>query len=596
MRNNLPITHQEYVLQDRDTIVSKTDLHGNITYVNQDFIRISGFSEQELLGASQKIVRHSDMPKEAFADFWHTLKAGKAWTGMIKNRCKDGSYYWVEANAAPLIENNKVVGYTSIRGKADREQIKAAEAAYRAIKVGNSRLTIQEGQVVAHSAFSVLGGLQGVSKHVSINARLSFMFAVFFTLFASNLVLSWMEPQEVDQEWFDWFDWSQASAALGALLAILFGFILRAGIVRPLKHMLHDIDRMSSGDLCGKIVARGDDELGKVMQSLRILQINVKLLVGQIQQSTVLVNSGAKEIADGNIDLSARTESQASSLEETASAMEQLTATVKQNSDNAHEASNLVVNTSEIAVKGGLAVDQVVETMGAIQESSRKIVDIISVIDGIAFQTNILALNAAVEAARAGEQGRGFAVVATEVRNLAQRSASAAKEIKTLIGVSVEKVEIGGQLVAAAGKTMHQIVAGVQHAAAIMGEISSSSREQSAGIAQVNQAISQMDEITQQNAALVEQAASAAETMQEQAVNLAQLVGAFKLVSGDASANNLPIDRIRKTAVNGQFNKRSTLTKKMASLANPVCKPKSTLVVARKKQYEITSNAEWEEF
>jgi methyl-accepting chemotaxis protein len=230
--------------------------------------------------------------------------------------------------------------------------------------------------------------------------------------------------------------------------------------------------------------------------------------------------------------LSARTESQASSLQETASAMEELTSTVQQNADNAHDASDLVIATSTIAVKGGKAVSQVVSTMNSIKESSRRIVDIISVIDGIAFQTNILALNAAVEAARAGEQGRGFAVVASEVRNLAQRSATAAKEIKALIDHSVENVDAGSILVDDAGRTMTEIVASIKRAAAIMSDIAASSREQSAGIAQVNQAITQMDNITQQNAALVEEAAAATSTMKEQSDNLSQLVGTFKLMSG----------------------------------------------------------------
>jgi methyl-accepting chemotaxis protein len=243
----------------------------------------------------------------------------------------------------------------------------------------------------------------------------------------------------------------------------------------------------------------------------------------------------AQQIAAGNTDLSQRTEEQASSLEETASSMEELTATVKQNADNAKQANQLAGSASEVTVKGGSVVSQVVTTMSSITESSKKIVDIISVIDGIAFQTNILALNAAVEAARAGEQGRGFAVVASEVRNLAQRSAAAAKEIKTLIGDSVEKVELGSKLVASAGKTMDDIVSSVKRVTDIMSEITAASQEQSAGIEQVNQAITQMDQVTQQNAALVEQAAAAAESMKDQTVKMSQAVGVFKL-KGSASA------------------------------------------------------------
>ncbi len=521
MRNNMPVTGVEYVLSSSETIVSKTDLQGNITYINQDFINISGFSEDELLGAPQNIVRHPDMPKEAFADFWHTLKSGKAWTGLVKNRCKNGDYYWVEANAAPMLENGQIVGYTSIRIKPGREQVQAAESAYREIRAGNTRLEVVEGEAVRRSLFARFNFLKGAS----IKAKMIMSSGLLAILFAANLMVTAISSAQYDA-------WSVTISVMGLLLSVLFGVTFYRGIVTPLERVRHDIDRMSAGDLSGKIVSDSDNELGNVMQALRILQINVKLLVGQIKEAADIVNTGAREIAAGNSDLSGRTESQASSLEQTASAMEQLTSTVKQNADNAHEANKLVATTSDIAVKGGTAVGNVVNTMNSIQESSRKIADIISVINSIAFQTNILALNAAVEAARAGEQGRGFAVVATEVRSLAQRSADAAKEIKALIDDSVEKVDLGSKLVDAAGKTMDEIVISVKNVAGYMSEITSASKEQSAGIEEVNQAVTQMDEVTQQNASLVEQAAAAAETMQDQAAKLSQLVGEFRLVAG----------------------------------------------------------------
>ncbi|MBU1395339.1 MAG: PAS domain-containing protein [Gammaproteobacteria bacterium] len=527
MRSNMPVTNVEYVLQDTETVVSKTDLHGNITYVNQDFINISGFSEDELLGAPQNIVRHPDMPVEAFADFWRTLKEGKAWTGLVKNRCKNGDHYWVQANAAPLIENGQMIGYSSIRTKPSRDQVQAAEGAYRAIKGGDKTLKIQEGNAVRPSFLQRCCG--DTLKALSLKSILSIVSFSMAVMFVAIGILAWMASTEANQTFTGWL---MAIAALGVPLAAVFAVMCYRIVVVPLERVRGDIERMSSGDLTGQIEANGVEESSRLIQSLRVLQINIKLLVGQIKQSTEIVGLGASEIATGNLDLSSRTEQQASSLEETASSMEELTSTVKQNADNARQANQLVVSTADVAVKGGQVVSQVVDTMASIKDSSRKIADIIGVIDGIAFQTNILALNAAVEAARAGEQGRGFAVVASEVRNLAQRSASAAKEIKGLIEDSVGKVDLGGKLVNQAGESMNEIVSSVKRVTDIMSEIAAASQEQSTGIEQVNEAITQMDDVTQQNAALVEEAAAASESLQEQAEKLTELVGSFRLVQG----------------------------------------------------------------
>jgi methyl-accepting chemotaxis protein len=295
------------------------------------------------------------------------------------------------------------------------------------------------------------------------------------------------------------------------------------------KDTIHVASALAQGDLTQTVSREYQGSFNDVKQSLNTTVENLKNLVNEVKVSVDSIGTASKEIASGNTDLSQRTEEQASSLEETAASMEELTSTVKQNSENAKQANQLAHNASSVAEKGGAVVQEVVGTMSSINESSRKIVDIISVIDGIAFQTNILALNAAVEAARAGEQGRGFAVVAAEVRNLAQRSAAAAKEIKTLIGDSTEKVEIGTKLVDDAGKTMEEIVNAVKRVTDIMSEISAASAEQSQGIEQVNQAITQMDEVTQRNAALVEEAAAAAESLEEEAQNLTRSVGVFKM-------------------------------------------------------------------
>jgi methyl-accepting chemotaxis protein len=318
---------------------------------------------------------------------------------------------------------------------------------------------------------------------------------------------------------------SVCALAVGGLIA----WACTRSITGPMAEAVRIARTVAAGDLTGQIDVRSSDETGDLIQALKEMNDSLVNIVGRVRSGTDTIATASGQIASGNLDLSSRTEQQASSLEETASSMEELTSTVKQNADNARQANQLAIGASDTAAKGGTVVAEVVQTMGAINASSKKIVDIIGVIDGIAFQTNILALNAAVEAARAGEQGRGFAVVAAEVRNLAQRSAAAAKEIKVLIGDSVEKVDLGARLVDQAGSTMQAIVHSIKGVADIMGEITAATQEQTAGIEQINQAIIQMDEVTQQNAALVEEAAAAAGSLQDQAASLVETVSVFKM-------------------------------------------------------------------
>jgi methyl-accepting chemotaxis protein len=317
------------------------------------------------------------------------------------------------------------------------------------------------------------------------------------------------------------------------LLAVAIGItgsvVIARSIAGPIGKAVAAAQRVAEGDLTVEVQTAGSNETGMLLQALSRMTQNLRTLVGEVVDGAHAVSDTSAQIAQGNLDLSQRTEEQASTLEETAGSMEELTSTVTQNAHNAKQANELANGASEVARKGGMVVGQVVSTMTGISESSKKISDIISVIDGIAFQTNILALNAAVEAARAGEQGRGFAVVASEVRNLAQRSAAAAKEIKTLIGDSVDKVDAGTKLVDAAGKTMEEIVTSVQKVTALISEIASASQEQSSGIEQVNTAVMQMDQVVQQNASLVEEATAATESMRDQADALLQMVSRFKL-------------------------------------------------------------------
>ncbi len=765
MRVNIPVTNNEKVMQDGEFLVSRTNTKGVITYVNQQFIDISGFTEQELIGQAHNIVRHPDMPPEAFEDFWETLKLGKPWSGVVKNCSKDGSFYWVYANVTPLIEEGKVAGYMSVRSKPTQEQIQAAEALYDEMRNGVAKFNIIRGNLVEKS---VIGAIKNRFRLVSIRTRIMLLPLLALMGFVMLGILNYSGLGQDNT--------LLATSVVGGgilLLMIFAGISLHRTIIRPLSTASDALRKMASGDFTSQIEITNYDEIGNVIEAVKSMQIRAgndlaeskrminenqkvidelnkskavindmaeakrkadenlriknaldqslsavmiidvtgtinyvngamhkmldigeseiareikgfkacnimgnninlfspgKRLIGQaeplkveiklgdryyvlalvpvtdetgeqigaaiewiertaelrveqevsgivaaaskgifsdrlllegkegfikqlaeginglmetsfvglndvtrvlnalatgdltkkieneyegifgqlkndanatvdklveivanIRSGTEAINVASQEIASGNDNLSQRTEEQASALEQTASSMEELTSTVKQNAGNADQANQLAIDTHDKAVKGGSVVDQVVATMSEINSSSKKIVDIISVIDGIAFQTNILALNAAVEAARAGEQGRGFAVVATEVRTLAQRSATAAKQIKELINDSVNKVDKGTELVDQAGKNMSEIVQSVKRVTEIMSEISTASQEQSSGIVEINQAVSQMDEMTQQNAALVEEAAAASEAMIEQSNSLVNTVAIFQL-------------------------------------------------------------------
>ncbi|MGK5080258.1 methyl-accepting chemotaxis protein [Janthinobacterium sp. HLX7-2] len=373
--------------------------------------------------------------------------------------------------------------------------------------------------------------------------------------------------------------------SVAVLLGAFVAWIITRSITRPINAAVGVAETVASGDLSSHIVVNSSDETGRLLGALKAMNDSLLGVVAQVRHGTEAIATASSEIAAGNLDLSSRTEEQASSLEETASAMEELTSTVKQNADNARQANQLAKSASEVAVRGGNIVAQVVDTMGTINASSKKIVDIIGVIDGIAFQTNILALNAAVEAARAGEQGRGFAVVATEVRNLAHRSASAAKEIKELIAASVANVDTGSRLVNEAGQTMGDIVDSIVRVTDIMGEITSATHEQTIGIEQINMAIAQMDEVTQQNAALVEEAAAASQSMQEQAGELAHVVGFFK--TGNAVATP------KLSPVRSQTPRAPVAPPARTPLPRPA---RQAVAAAPAHRSNAAADSEWEEF
>ncbi|MGO4475103.1 methyl-accepting chemotaxis protein [Massilia sp. 2TAF26] len=513
MRTNLPVTGIEYILTDGQSIVSKTDTKGRITYVNPSFIEVSGFEPEELIGKAHNVVRHPDMPPEAFADLWQTLKAGLPWTGMVKNRRKNGDYYWVVANVVPVKENGVTVGYMSVRTRPEREQVKAAEELYRRFRNGEAQgLAIRRGAVVR-------AGLQGrlrALRNLPLGRRLGLMLGTQSALLVALAAAA------------DGTVWRVLGGA-GALLTLLAWAELQRSIVGPLRQAQDAVHALAGGDLSHLPPVGRDDEVGRLLLALRQLNVNLTAIVGDVRANVASIESATRGIAAGNQDLARRTESQAASLEQTAASLAQVAAAAGNNTDSAVRADGLVDTASSVADRAGVSVQQVGATMGQISGSATRIVDIIGLIDGIAFQTNILALNAAVEAARAGEQGRGFAVVAGEVRSLAQRSAGAAKEIKRLIEDSVEQIGQGDELVGAAGQTMREVVASVQEAARIMHGITVASREQHGGIAQVNAAMRDLDGITRENAALVEEAAAASANVAEQASHLSQALSVFKV-------------------------------------------------------------------
>ncbi|WP_348692681.1 methyl-accepting chemotaxis protein [Duganella fentianensis] len=536
MRNNQPVTNREVEVQEDQAIVSKTDLNGNIVYVNPYFCHVSGYSEAELMGAPQNIVRHPDMPPEAFADMWRSIQSGTPWTGIVKNRAKSGDFYWVKANVTPIREAGKTIGYMSVRTKAERSQINRAEEAYRAIRSGGKHnIRIKNGQLIHGSGGSLAARLTRRLIHSSLALRIWASTSLVNTLLAGVGAAALLGGGSGHN--YIIF----AATVIGLLVNVFLWYTLRVSVLQPLGQAVLGARAIAAGDLSGTFETEATDEVGQLLRALQQMNNNLIATIRDVRVNVETMAVATRQIAAGNADLSGRTEAQAASLEETASSVEQFSSTVKQNADNSAQANQLALNASNVAVHGGEIVADVIATMDEINASSHKIVDIIGLIEGIAFQTNILALNAAVEAARAGEQGRGFAVVAGEVRNLAQRSATAAKDIKNLINVSVGKVSAGMEQVGRAGATMKEVVASVQQVTSIMQEITVASQEQSIGVDQVNAAIAHMDTVTQQNAALVEQAAAATASLAIEAGNLTQAVSLFKFGSARTSRAALAV-------------------------------------------------------
>ncbi len=509
MKINAPVTNNEKQFSETTEIISTTDLKGIVDSANEDFMNISGFDTNEIIGKNHNSVRHPDMPPEAFADLWTHLKANKPWIGMVKNRCKNGDNYWVDAYVSPMYIDGKVTGYQSVRAKPKREWVDRSAKLYSKIMSGKSDDDKRRSKLDAVS----LGRFNfGIATKVSISA--ASILIPLLAIFAVFGNISW--PLLLG----------------GGVVALAMTHLIIRYSLRHLIRFSNESKAVANNLLAQYIYTGLTDEVGQLVYANIFSQSKLRTAIGQVKQSSDVLLRTAAEIESGNTDLSQRTEEQASSLEETASSMEEMTSTVKQNADNTRQANQLASSTRDQAEKGGAVVAKAVTAMSEINTSSKKIADIIGVIDEIAFQTNLLALNAAVEAARAGEQGRGFAVVASEVRTLAGRSADAAKEIKGLITDSVEKVQQGSDLVDESGKTLEEIVSGVKKVTDIIAEIAASSQEQANGIEQVNSAVMQMDEMTQQNAALVEEAAAASSEMTGKVKLLSGLALQFKLEDG----------------------------------------------------------------
>ncbi len=521
MRLNLPVSETEFPLDETKTIVSTTDLNGNIEYANTYFVEVSGFTEEELIGTPQNVLRHPDMPTAAFADLWKTVKAGLPWRGLVKNRQKNGGYYWVMANVTPVIENGKPIGYMSVRTKPSRAQVDLATRLYAQEKAKPGSIALCQGQPLSLNIFG-----RAPRPQLSLGLRIQAMM-ILLLLATTVLGVAAVMPDVFQNIGFR--SWPGAVAAATVAATGCFWYYLANYILKPLKEAVKSAQALAGGDLTSALDTKRTDDVGQLIRALAQLNTNLHSIVGDIRLNFEDMVQSTRQLASGNVDLSARTDSQAAALEETAASMEELTSAVKQNADNSTNGDKAAALALTTTTKGTDIVNKVVSTIAEISESSNKISDIVGLINGIASQTNLLALNAAVEAARAGEAGRGFAVVATEVRSLAQRSAEAATEIRQLIEASVEKVNTGTVLANNAGSAMQEILAAVNRVTGLISDISSASVEQSTGIGQVNDAVTQMDEVTQQNAALVEQASAATGNLERQGNKLLQALEVFKL-------------------------------------------------------------------
>jgi aerotaxis receptor len=534
MRSNLPVTQHEHPFPPGQSLVSVTDVKGRIVYCNPAFIEVSGFTRSELLGQAHNLVRHPDMPQEAFRDMWETIQAGLPWQALVKNRRKDGDHYWVVANATPMKDGQRITGFLSVRTAPTREQVAAAEALYALMRDeaqgGAVKTGLHRGRVVRRNAAGRAWAWLG-----ALPAQLGLRGALDLAALGASAALASASGPLV---------WVPGAA----LLFVASQVAGRRAGRRQLQEVIDDALHLAAGDLAHEVATGQRGQVGEMKGALSQLAVNLRTVISDVRAEVENVRGAVAEIAAGNQDLSSRTEAQASSLEQTAASMEQINGTVKQSAASSAQGARLAAEATQVADRSHSGVLGVVQAMEGISDSSRRIAEIIHVIEGVAFQTNILALNAAVEAARAGDAGRGFAVVASEVRTLAQRTAGAAREIKQLISESTERVNIGTRLTQDARQRMTEALQSVASVNAVLGEISTAAVEQQSGVSQVNEAVTHMDAITQQNAAMVEQLAAATQSLNGQVQEVTSSMRLFRLRAGEHNITELDAVALRREA------------------------------------------------
>ncbi|MBV8044841.1 PAS domain-containing methyl-accepting chemotaxis protein [Pluralibacter sp.] len=479
------VTQRDYALDDDSTLMSTTDLNSYITHANDAFVQISGYRLDELTGQPHNLVRHPDMPKAAFADMWYTLQKGEPWSGIVKNRRKNGDHYWVRANVAPMVRDGKISGYMSIRTKAQPQEIAAVEPLYQALNEGRCNKRVHKGLVVSRRFW-------GKHPAMPLRWRARGVMTALYALLAASLLAT-------GAHWL--------SLLVSALMLVVGTLIFEWQIVRPVENVARQALSVATGERNSVEHLNRSDELGLTLRAVGQLGLMCRWLIHDVSGQVASVRQGSDALAKGNDDLNERTRQTVVNVQQTVATMSQMATSVQNNAETAAAADKLSIAASDAATHGGQAMQTVVKTMDDIADSTQRIGSITTLINDIAFQTNILALNAAVEAARAGEQGKGFAVVAGEVRHLASRSANAANDIRKLIDASASKVQSGADQVHEAGKTMDDIVGQVRNVTQLIAQISHSTSEQAAGLSDLTRAVAELDAITQKNAGLVEESA-----------------------------------------------------------------------------------------